>query len=314
MIIGLDIGYGYTKVATNNNRLFIFKTAVSRYIPDKIWGNNANPVVVNKNQYLVGEEATEHIIGNVAVSDDFVGTDEYYAIIAKVLENVAIQAKVLVLGLPPGLYTENRTTELVKKFRSIEMQDKQGNAIPLPQNIIYIPQGSGIYFSHILGGYSGDFHINVAVIDIGYYTLDAVCFTKGRFLDGAAKSYPAGSKFLIDRVKEAFGRHYGSFISDSLCEALLKNGKISHFGKEYSLDTKSIINQYYHDQVMKAIKDYANSLKQYGTTIDKVIIGGGSVIWAPEIKGAVLVSNPQMANAIGYMKYGQFMVENRSIQ
>lgn len=306
MVIGLDIGYGYTKVASAYGDYFIFKTAVSRFVPERVWGNSAEYVFVGSEKYVVGNAASEVLSGNFSVSDDFVGTDEYYAIIAYVLEKCSQKdTKLLVLGLPPGLYTEQRTIELVNKLQNLALYNKEGKPIPVPPKVLYIPQGSGIYFSHIFGGFSSDYFLNIVVIDIGYYTLDAICFVKGKFLPGVAKSYPAGSKFLIEKVKESFNRKYGLFISDNLCEALLKNNRIFHFGKEYVLDTTEIVRQYYHDQVIRAIKDYASNLRQYGTTIDKVIIGGGSIIWTPEIKGAIIVNDPQMANAIGYMKYGQ---------
>lgn len=310
MVVGLDIGYGYTKMAASNGISFMYKTAVSKFVPEKVWGNSVDYVSVGSEKYVVGDAATELMSGNFSVSDDFVGTNEYYAIIAKSLEMLnKMEIKLLVLGLPPGLYTEQRTKELSEKIKSISMFDRNGNIIVVPQEIVYIPQGSGIYFSHVLGGSNGDFNLSVAVIDIGYYTLDAVCFAKGRFISGAAKSYPAGSKFLIERIKESFHRKYGIFISDSSCELLLKNGKILHFGREFSLNTKEIVHQYYHDQVLRAIKDYAASLRQHGTMVDKVIMGGGSIVWAPDIKGVTIVSNPQMANAIGYMKYGETILK-----
>lgn len=309
MVVGLDIGYGYTKVATSDGKLFMFKTVISQYIPQKIWGKNGDPVIVNSMEYLIGDSVEDNVNGNFSVSEDFVATNEYYAIIAKVLDMIGNNVELLVLGLPPGLYTEQRTSELVRKFRLITMKNKLGHSIEHPESIMYIPQGSGIYFSHVLGGNIEDLNLNVAVIDIGYYTLDAVCFSAGKFVNGAARSYPSGSKFLIEKVKEAFSRHYGIFINDNLGEALLKDGKILHFGQEYSFDANVIVKQYYQDQVMKAIKDYATALRQYGKVVDKVIIGGGSVVWAPPIRGAQIVTDPQMANAIGYMKYGVSKLE-----
>lgn len=311
MVIGLDIGYGYTKVASAYEDYFVFKTAVSRFIPERIWGNGADYVVIGTNKYIVGDAANELLSGNFSVSDDFVGTDEYYAIIASVLHKFSQKdIKLLVLGLPPGLYNEQKTVELINKIKNITMYDKNGKTIPAPPEVLYIPQGSGIYFSHVLGGFGSDFNLNIVVVDVGYYTLDTICFAKGKFISSAARSYPAGSKFLIEKVKESFNRKYGIFISDALCEILLRNKQISHFGKEYVLDTADIVQQYYHDQVVRAIKDYASNLRQIGITVDRVIMGGGAIVWTPDLKGAVVVNNPQMANAIGYMKYGKSLLKN----
>lgn len=305
MIVGLDIGYGYTKVACSTGRMFKFKTLVTKYIPQNIFPDDRQLLInVNGVKYIVGEDAGD-IIGDFTVGEDFVGTDEYYAIIGKVLSEIKEKVRLLVLGLPPGLYTEQRTKYLIRGLLSTIMSTSEGDRIITPDEVIYIPQGSGIYFHYVLSNglkNQGD----TVVVDVGHYTVDMVCFSStGRFINDAARSYPLGNKILFDKVREHFSRQYGTFVSDELVEQLIRNKSITHFGTVYNFDADQIVANYYQDQLMRAVKEYAALLKQHRRAVSHIVLGGGGIVWAKNIQGAEIVDNPQMANAIGYMKYGK---------
>ncbi len=309
--IGIDIGYGYTKVFTIKNGepvRVLFPTIATGYVPRAIF--NSEPIVtvhVNDKAYTVGSDASQYVSGNFTVSDDFVGSNEYFALLGYALQKTGVWAQSLVLGLPPALYNEAKAQELIQKLYRIQLSDAKKRTIVVPGTIKYIPQGAGVYFSHI-GNNAGSKNKNVAVIDIGYYTLDFVFFSEGKFLDGSAKSYPIGVKKLYDEVLKLFSRTYGSFIGgDETVEKLIKHGRFHHFGQEYVLDVSHLVNEFYIEQIQRAIKNYSNALKETKKIVDEVIIGGGGVSFVNNIGGAVVVENPQYANAQGYYLYGEYI-------
>lgn len=313
MVIGIDIGYGYTKAALSNGNTLMFRTLVSRYLPESVFSPERKYVLINGQKYAVGDNVP--VTGNFSVTENFVGSDEYYAIIATIINNTGNSLSTLVLGLPPGLYTETRAKNLIEKLRQVDMRNPEGMKIVIPPEIYYIPQGAGIYFCHTLNGNRDNFSQNVAVIDIGYYTLDIVFFAKGKFIPDAARSYPGGVKFLLDRVKDHFSKLKGTFISDEAAEEILMKGEFSHFGNTYKFDATSILENYYRYQVMKTIQQYATEIKHNQLFVERVILGGGGTTWMGNITGASIVNNSQFANAIGYMKYGESLTfQNRAFQ
>lgn len=311
-VTGIDIGYGYTKIVSSDGRRIKFPTVVTGYIPQSTFGDSDIWISVNGKKYLAGQEAQDRVMGNFKVSEDFIHTDDYKALVGRSLV-AAKETDLMVLGLPPGLYTDEKTESLKRDIMGSVMESPVGR-IHIPEHIFYVPQGAGIYFSYAAGMNPGTVRENVVIIDIGYYTMDVVFFSSNRFISDAARSYPLGSKVLFDKVKDYFAKDYGTFINDGQVEQILTSGRFIHFGKTYTFNASAIVKDFYIDQIQRAIKEYASQLKQYGKVVDRVIVGGGGVIWCNNIYGATIVADPQFANAFGYVKYGESILRKLEYQ
>jgi plasmid segregation protein ParM len=315
MIIGLDIGYGYVKFFGINDdgskNQLIFKTMVAGYVPKNNFGDPVGVVYVNNTPFVVGYEAEKHLIGDFKVTQDFVGTNEYFAVIAYALKLSKTIPDVLVLGLPPGIYSREKAETLIQQFYRQQFKDYNNLPIPMPKQIKYIPQGAGIYFAHYFeeDRYLGE--KNTVVIDVGYRTLDVVLFAKDKkdekygYKSEAATSYPLGVKNLYDQVKNAFSKVHGTFISDEIVDKIITEGVFHHFGETYYFDASELVKNFYMEQIVRVIKDYADKIKSLGYNVEKVLLGGGGVVYAKEIKGTTIVRDPQFANARGYAFYGR---------
>jgi len=316
MIIGLDIGYGFTKVfcmtADGLKNQFIFKTLVSSYTPKNNFGDPVGIVYVNDNPFVVGHEAEKHLIGEFKVTQDFVGTPEYFAILAYAIKLSRSVPDMIVLGLPPGIYSKEKAEVLIQKFYRQQFKDHNNLHIPIPKQVKYIPQGAGIYFAHYFEEDRSLSEKNTVVIDIGYRTLDVVLFAKDKkdekygYKSEAATSYPLGVKNLYDQVKNAFSKIHGTFINDEIVDKIITEGIFHHFGEDYVFDASEIVKNFYVEQVVRIIKDYADKTKNLGYNVEKVLVGGGGVVYAKEIKGTTIVKDPQFANARGYAFYGKY--------
>ena len=77
------------------------------------------------------------------------------------------QLTVAVLGLPPSFYDKQTIQNLILNLYSYDIRDPRGFTVPMPQKIEYIPQGTGIYYSHVSNGNADYQKKNVVIIDIG---------------------------------------------------------------------------------------------------------------------------------------------------
>jgi hypothetical protein len=304
MVVGIDIGYGYTKIYSDSVKI-VFPTLVSRGVLTGDFGNGNTFITVNNVPYTVGERA-KALMGNFKVTKDFVGSPSYYAVLGYALYLLKEKPSVAVLGLPPSFYDKQTIQNLILNLYSYDIRGPRGFTVPMPQKIEYIPQGTGIYYSHISNGNADYQKKNVVIIDIGYYTMDTTLFRSGEYISEAGRSYPAGICLLIDKIKSAYSKKYGSFISDSAAERLLKSRELTHFGVTHTLNTTEIIEGFVTDQLVNIIKDYAIFVKGLQETVDHVLLGGGGAAYlANYIRNITIVDEPQLANAKGFYEYAK---------
>ncbi len=306
MIVGLDAGFGYTKVVSfdgANIQKFIFPSYVSKYVPRKTFKESFEVITVNGKQYVVGED----VEGSRRVGFDFLDTDEYLAVVGYALSRITTVKRAVMLGLPPQAYEEERVKRLTERVRGMEVTTEAGVTGYTPPNIHYIPQGAGIYFSHVANGGAQDHEKTVVVIDMGYHTMDVVTFVRGSYKGSLSRSYPLGARRLYDLVRDAYVKKYSAFLPAervNLVEKLLKDGKVSHLGVTHTLDVDCIVNDFYLNQLMHTLADYVSDIAEHDIAVEKIILGGGGVTHLGSVSGATVATDPQYANARGYLEYG----------
>lgn len=301
---GIDIGYGYTKVVYDRGK-FSFKTTVEPYIhSERVFGKLPDVIYVNGNSYLVGPDTLPRML----VSKDFVGSELYYAVVGYCLKEIYKETNNLsgiALGLPPALYNERKTILLRNNLLRAELMVNK-TPIPIPESIVFIPQGVGAYIDFIYQNpeFSGK---DVIVIDIGYYTVDMIFIKGGQFIPRASDSFPSGVELLLNRICEQFSEKHGELITPVIAESILKKGSFTYFGREYKFNTDEILERFYIPEIIRRIKEYSISLKNNHYEIDSisaiVVAGGGATYLKDRIEGAFIPDEPQFANARGYKLY-----------
>jgi len=303
MIAGIDIGYGFTKVFEKSQSTIV-PSAVSTTILDLCFGKNPDMIEVNGKRYSVGKRVLNYNLpAEITVGDDFLLSDPYFALLANVLIKINMKIPdICVVGLPPAYYTKKTVQELKAKARSILVRDMDGRVIRFPERISVLPQGYGIYLSYI-EDHPEDFKKNMLVLDIGYNTLDALFIRKeGDFDEKRAVSYPLGVLFLYEEAARIFSRVYCSFPKGKeSIEKLLKKGRFTHLGKEYTLDMKEVFAGY-TKKVLGALKGFVRDIDE---EVDAVVVGGGGAEFLKTEEGIYILDNPQMGNARGYYFYGE---------
>lgn len=116
-----------------------------------------------------------------------------------------------------------------------------------------------------------------------------------------------GVKVVYDKVGKLFSRVYGRFPKgDETIDEVIRHGKYTDFGQEYSLDVREIVESY-KVMVNSAIKSHLGKVTK---KVDYVLAGGGGLsLFRDTMASVIPVNDPQFANAMGFYEYGkQFLV------
>jgi len=303
MFLGIDTGFGYTKVVSDNEKL-IFKTIVEPFV--KTERQTKLPIFVNGKGYLVGPDT----LSDMQVSKDFFGSDEYYALIGYCLKHFqekGIKIDGIGLSIPPGMYNEKKIAVFKYQLGRSEIIYNKDHII-VPEKIEFYSQGAGAYFDFLKNNplYADK---GVIVIDIGYYTIDFVFFNKGEGYDELFRSYPLGVEVILRKIIDEITVKYGEFISLEMAELILKTGTFRFLGKEYKIDNMEYIDNFYIPKVIKTIKEYGNIIKNYRLNLKEnedivvVLAGGGAVYLQNRFDDVFVLNDPQFANARGIKIY-----------
>ena len=138
---------------------------------------------VNGKKYSVGERVLNYNLPvEITVGDDFLLSDPYFALLANALIKINMKMPdICIVGLPPAYYTKRTVQELKAKARSIIIRDMDGRVIRSQERISVLPQGYGIYLSHI-EDHPEDFEKNILTLDIGITPLMPSFCVRGEIL------------------------------------------------------------------------------------------------------------------------------------
>jgi plasmid segregation protein ParM len=310
-ILGIDIGYGYTKTFRMQNGKKKFSTLIATAVGNNSFGVDRQEISVNGDTFLVGDDAETEPGWTIDTrTSDFVGSNAWLAVIGKALiingiDLGSMNGMKLVFGLPPGFYTATevqRLTDLIKNTR-IQGYDFSGTELQM------IPQGAGIYFTYLRSqtDMPSEMKKTIAVVDIGHYTIDTVLFSNGKYINNVTESTPLGVSVLIDRVRTEFSQTHKRFINNDVVLRLLSEGKASILQQEYSLNGSKLMKAYAL-QISSLIDNFFDGSGKGKVSVDLGIVAGGGVSLVQnhlKVKNRVLVMpNPDMANVLGYWYYG----------
>lgn len=316
--LGVDIGYGYTKTY-DGEKAKIFPTAVTAMVPYPSFSELC-PVIVNGEKFLVGEEAEREVAGLLETrASGFILSSAWLAILGRALSiNEFNQDEdVLVLGISQKDHYKAKATEIVDAISMVPITDTlTGSKYGLSNCIIKVmPQGAGIYFSY-LSENPNDSDKDIAVIDIGLHTLDMGYFSRGKYTESATESHHLGVSVVLDRIVKAFYMRHGFAINYSAARKLLGNPLITIQETDYYLDNIRDIISPYFQQLVTIVDNFCEKLPG----LDIGITGGGGVLvlggkmGVHKLKRKLwVVSQPEMANAIGYFLYGNKFVNEAKI-
>jgi len=285
--ISIDIGYGHTKIRYKNKEVKI-PTAVGLYTDNGIDYGDQEVYEFEGEKYIVGSDAS---MGETFTTTDFKQLLKYSPlIIYHILNKFQLANKEMPIVVKTGLALNDlgHIPEFEKRLSHFVIN---GQEINLKLKIV--PQGIGIYMRYLKEGskVKEGFDLTskkVAIIDIGFNTINVLSIVKKKFQKQVSKAYPGhGVSSLVRPVKTFIENKFNMQCSDSEIN-------------EYVIDESFMFNGVEHEDVVKFIKDEKRKFimklfqsvliedkKMLGSSHLVIISGGG----ANFLKGAKLPPN-----------------------
>lgn len=318
--IGLDIGYGHTKVVTEDGKRIIFPSIAKKgeviELDNLLGAKDDYIITINNDIWYVGEMARKE---SSFATRAFEQTDRYndeafQAMLSTALSLAAQNTEqdiMLVTGLPLSIYETSQKefcsflkgfsahTELMGVTKDVKVKDA-----------VVFPQAGGIFFSPSCGDIKKGLSENslITVIDIGYRTTDCATFnySKGSFQFLIEKSFTldVGMSSVFRPLSRAIAKKIGSIdISLEESEAVFQKGVC--FKNNKPVDMTYDISRLKNSIAANISEGYRSNAGQ-GAKINNIILaGGGSIALKNDLLNifpeAISVADTQMANALGFL-------------
>lgn len=294
MILGIDVGYSHTKVATGSENI-IFKSTVDEGSLDDVI--SAIKVEYLEKDYVVGEN-----IGLYDTSINKITSNTFkillYTSIAKSMKNSSVEDIQIVTGLPAQYYQDQKN-DLINEYKGkkITMVLNDKPKMFTIKDLIVFPQSAGILLTN-----PDELKGNVAIIDIGGYTVD-VSFFNDKNLK-RLETIELGMNTLANSIVKQIKKEYSVSYDVLQIDEILNNREIIKDNKTVKID--KLIDDVLRKHAI-LIYNRLKGLKDFD--INKhVYIGGGSLRLEKFIKELdnveTIDENSIFTNAKAFYKIG----------
>ncbi len=314
---GVDIGYGFTKVAAAGRPPLVMPSIVGSNeelsyrsdIGDRI---KIVPLSLNGHSYLVGEAAKRFSRHRYRVFDSTWAESPYYLLLfvsaLMRIEKSSGEPGAVVTGLPVSHYTQERVRQVQDLLgQAHNVRTSAGETSVKVEKIKVIPQPFGSFFDLILNdeGKLKDpdkIRERVGIIDIGFQTTDLALATP-QFIESSSGSLDAGVRSVADQLSRDVSRKYSITLDTTEAEEALRHKSVRIFGE--SVDLSDLIAERIRE-VAELILSYAHSLWGRGERLNRLILaGGGATIcrsYFSTYPNLHVPEEPSLSNVRGYLK------------
>jgi len=330
LTIGLDIGYGVVKVATNDTSLsfpsvmghaheikFQQDMIQQKYPGDQITDEEGKwfvgdlamaQVPAGELLRLRGRTANEKTMGNA-----------FRLRLAKVAIGKLVQGvwgrDVIHLRLAVGLPVDHMrdAVELKENLSGQHLiHTDVCEIIANVTDVMVMPQAYGAIYSQMLTP-TGELNVHhtymrTGVVDVGTYTVDIALDDDGEFISSESGSVEGGVYTAQERIATMLERDYREKMPYKIVEQVLRTGIFTASGTpvDYRAEVEDALSP-----LRSATLGLMSEKWQRGTTVDVIYLtGGGAELVYEQIMDAYpqakLVPQAQMANARGYLYYANF--------
>lgn len=314
---GVDIGYGFTKVAAAGRPPLVMPSIVGSNeelsyrsdIGDRI---KIVPLSLNGHSYLVGDAARRFSRHRYRIFDSTWTESPYYLLLfASALMRVEKsfgEPAAVVTGLPVNHYTQERVRQVQDLLgQAHSVRTSAGETSVKVEKVKVIPQPFGSFFNLILNdeGRLKDpdkIRERVGIIDIGFQTTDFALATP-QFIESSSGSLDVGVRSVADQLSRDVGQKYSIMLDTTEAEEALRHKSIRIFGE--SVDLSDLIAERIRE-VAELILSYAHSLWGRGERLNRLILaGGGANIFSSYFStypNLHVPEEPSLSNVRGYLK------------
>jgi plasmid segregation protein ParM len=333
-ILGIDIGFGFTKAADGQQAL-VFKSVLGeatdiQFRDEMIAVADADDkhlqVEVDGKAYFVGELAERQSNVRYFTLDQaqFIGKFAKVFALAAAAQLVKGFVPVnLVTGLPIGYYRQYKD-ELAKILvgeHAVSLIDGNGKRTEKSisiNKVRVVPQPFGSLFNIMLNdlGEMADKRLirdKIGIIDVGFRTSDYTISDKMRYSERGSRTTDSGIARAFNVIASKLRENSGVNVELYRLYNAIDSGSIKIRGKVY--DIKSLTEQVF-SQLATSIANEVDRLWVDDWDIDAMVIsGGGGAVLAkylkPLLNGVIMETDPEqdmrLFNVYGYRKFGQHL-------
>jgi len=179
--------------------------------------------------------------------------------------------------------------------------------------VMVMPQPYGTAYAMMLTP-EGDINVyhtvmRTGVVDVGTYTIDVALDDDGEYIDAESGSVESGVYTAQERIAALLEADYREKMPYKIIEQVLKNGIFNASGKpiNYSSEVEEALAP-----LRSATLNLMSDKWGRGTTVDIIYLsGGGAELVYEQVVDAYpqtkLVPQAQLANARGYLNYAHFV-------
>lgn len=331
-VVGLDIGFGFTKATTGSRRL-VFKSVIGEaadvQYTDGILEDRADDdhlhLEFDDKSLFIGELAERQSNMRSFTLDQ----NQFIAEFAKTLGLAALSQLVdgtkpvhLVTGLPILNYRANSAelARLLKGKHAFTVVGREGrHEVVLDiADVRVIPQPFGSMYNLMLSdnGDVGDRRMiseKIAIVDVGFQTADYTIADRRKYLERGSRTTDSGIARAFTAIATKIREKSGVNVELYRLYEAVERGSIKVRGNTF--DLRRLTEQVF-GQLATDVATEANELWADEWDIDSIAItGGGGAVLAPYltplINGRVLPveSNvdSRFRNVTGYLKYGKHL-------
>lgn len=323
--VGLDIGYGQTKVSWVNgfarpiNEVYLSGAAPVAACATVGMAPSADGRLGYGEEVQLGGERYAALIDPARISsgmpvlhEDYTSTKEYQALFLAALAKTGVATiDHLVTGLPIAQCQQRDRALALKSRLEGEHVVRAGLKVRVHQ-VSVIPQAIGAYCAALDRGMEDVTKETALVIDFGHYSVDWVLVSSGTFLSEGAGSSTRGGSYVLDEMAREIRVSHGINVSRERIYGFVRDGLTSlTLGRE-TVDLRSVAQRAAGRVAPTVIGELRESLRGQSSDPTRILLCGGSVgFYDALIRQAFpravvgLTDQPVMANAIGFRVYAR---------
>ena len=334
-VLGIDIGFGFTKATDGNNSL-IFKSLYGEAAELQFWANFADEtptdhihVTIDGESYFVGDLAEQQSSVLHYTLDQERLITQYVKILALTVAGMfipqggsATEPFSVVSGLPIGHFKENhdRFNELLTGHHTVVYHSHDGKEKTKEVHIDKVrmlPQPMGSLLNRMMDDSGKIFDIELAgqkvgVVDIGFRTTDFAILDRMRYINRGSKTIDTGISKGFSVIAGKLQEKCNVNVELYRLYQAAETGSIKMRGHGFSF---AKVRDQVYSQLASSIANEVSRLWADDWDIDTIILSGGGCrelapYLQPMIVGNVvsvdLSKDPRLNNVLGYLKYGRY--------
>ena len=303
-LVGLDVGYGYVKIAWDDH-VVTYPSVVSPHEPTSIaltLGDQNNVVDIDGQEYQVGEEAVNAAFRFQEQYDSWWASPAYKALVAFAQRHIP-HGSFLVTGIPLHIYTAT------KAQAQIQILVKQ---LLRTKHVEVLSQGIGAY-CHVLHQYPDLHGLRIALVDIGMRTTELVGMAGTQFLPRSSTGIVMGTGTVFQKAAYTISQKLGRTIDPYEIDWALREIKPLHVrGTTLNHgDVKEILQSDIKNFIERIQQEMTRLWDDRASSFDEMVFcGGGSTIFQQDLQAlypnALFIPDATFANVKGYLQYARW--------